>query len=633
MIGSGLLRTIQIMNQQLANQIAAGEVVERPASVVKELIENSLDASATRIQVSIEEAGMNKITVTDNGRGIAPEDVRLAFERHATSKLYHSEDLFRIHTLGFRGEALPSIASVSHLTIETATKDQAGTRLELAGGEIIASGSAPARQGTMIQVADLFYNTPARLKYIKTLQTELGHITDLLNRYALARPDVSFQLISEGSTLLKTVGNGDLQQALAGVYGVDNAKKMLPLQGETINYQVSGYTSLPELTRATKRYITLIINGRVIRNFALSQAVIAGYGSKLMVGRYPIAAIQITMDPQLLDVNVHPTKHEVRISGEKELGELLKTAISETLGEATRIPEALDNLRPKSRSRVKIKTEQLPLLADESKSSSIYDEKTDSSLEKLWEVAENQGDDFLNSKEVNPQTAPTLKTLDHEKLDADYLAMAETEMQEKNNESQSSFPELDYIGQLHGTYLLAQNDSGLFLIDQHAAQERIKYEEFRESILNEGTALQTLLTPILFDLSRSDFSAIIAHLDELKDMGIHLESLGQETLVLRQHPSWMPAGEVESHVRDMFDFILDDRPLQLETFREATAIMMSCKQSIKANHYLSDRQAEQLISDLKGTQNPYNCPHGRPVLVHISLKDLEKMFKRIQDPH
>lgn len=620
---------IQIMSQQLANQIAAGEVVERPASVVKELIENSLDAGAAIIQVAIKQAGMEEITVTDNGQGMTAEDARLAFERHATSKLYHSEDLFRIHTLGFRGEALPSIASVSHLTIQTATQDEAGTRLKLEGGEIVLESSAPSRPGTVVQVEQLFYNTPARLKYIKTLQTELGHITDLLNRYALARPDVSFQLISDGSLMIKTVGSGDLRQALAGVYGVDNAKKMLPVKGENINYQVSGYVSLPELTRATKRYITFVINGRVIRNYALTQSVLAGYRTKLMVGRYPIAALHIETDPQLLDVNVHPTKHEVRISDEKELGKIIEQAIAEALVETVRIPAGLDNIYKSRRHNKEAKAEQLSFTVQESKKPfpPFGDLEEEMSLLDDELLAHQDSEELLTIMEYDNDS-------DSSQADDDSLILFDDDSHLASSEEETkSFPQLDYIGQLHGTFLLAQNEQGLYLIDQHAAQERIKYEEFRESILTKGTALQTLLTPIVFELSASDFQKITNHLEELEQLDIHLETLGQHTLVLRQHPSWMPSGQVETHVRDMFDYILANKSFNLEMFREATAIMMSCKQSIKANHYLTKDEAQILLRDLPKTENPYNCPHGRPVMVHISLTDLEKMFKRIQDPH
>lgn len=315
---------IQIMSSVLANQIAAGEVIERPASVVKELVENSIDANSTQIDIHVEEAGLKLIQVTDNGEGIHSNEVEQAFERHATSKLISNEDLFRIRTLGFRGEALPSIASVSMVTIESAQEGQAGRHIKLEGGKLIEDKPASSRRGTSIKVEQLFFNTPARLKYVKTIKTELAHISDTINRLALAHPEISFRLFSDETTLLKTVGNGDIRQAIAGVYGVQTAKTMKKIEATSFDFKVYGYVSLPESTRASKSYMTIIVNGRHIKNYALAQAIVDGYSSKLMVGRYPLAVVNIEMDPLLLDVNVHPTKQQVRISNEKELGELVK---------------------------------------------------------------------------------------------------------------------------------------------------------------------------------------------------------------------------------------------------------------------------------------------------------------------
>ena len=298
---------IQELSERLANQIAAGEVVERPASVVKELVENAIDAGATQIDIAIEEAGLRKIQVIDNGEGIAEEDVVNAFKRHATSKIHNRDDLFRIRTLGFRGEALPSIASVSHVTLETAVAGQTqGTFLKLIGGKVEVQEAAPLRQGTKLTVENLFFNTPARLKYVKTLQTELANIGDIVNRLALSHPQIAFRLVHEGHKMLSTAGNGDLKQTIAGIFGVATAKKMLPIEIEDLDFKISGYVSLPEITRASRNYLSTIINGRYIKNFALNKAIVQGYGSKLMIGRFPIAVIEITMDPLLVDVSNAP---------------------------------------------------------------------------------------------------------------------------------------------------------------------------------------------------------------------------------------------------------------------------------------------------------------------------------------
>lgn len=345
----------------LANQIAAGEVIERPASVVKELVENAIDAGSSQITIEVEESGLKKIQVTDNGEGIAQEDVALSLQRHATSKIKSQADLFRIRTLGFRGEALPSIASISHFTLKTATANEDyGTLLVAKGGEIEKQEPISTPVGTKITVEDLFYNTPARLKYMKSLQSELAHIVDVVNRLSLAHPEVAFKLINDGRQMTTTAGTGDLRQAIAGIYGLNTAKKMIEISNADLDFEVSGYISLPELTRANRNYITILINGRYIKNFLLNRAILDGYGSKLMVGRFPIAVIDIQIDPYLADVNVHPTKQEVRISKEKELMVLISSAISESLREQDLIPDALENLA-KSSTRGLAKPEQTTL--------------------------------------------------------------------------------------------------------------------------------------------------------------------------------------------------------------------------------------------------------------------------------
>ncbi|MDN5831929.1 MAG: DNA mismatch repair endonuclease MutL, partial [Tetragenococcus halophilus] len=369
------------LSERLTNQIAAGEVVERPASVVKELIENAIDANSTQINILLEEAGLKKIQVIDNGTGISPEDAESAFKRHATSKIHSRDDLFRIRTLGFRGEALPSIASVSEITFETATENASqGTYLYLKGGKIEENQPSVLRQGTKIIVENLFYNTPARLKYVKTLQTELAHIGDIVNRLALSHPNVAFHLVHEGNQMLSTSGNGDLKQTMAGIYGVQTAKKMREIQAQDLDFKIHGYVTLPEVTRATRNYLSTIVNGRYIKNFALNKAIVNGYGSKLMVGRFPIAVIEIEMDPLLVDVNVHPTKQEVRLSKEQELTTLLSKTINERLREENLIPNAAENLDFNKRVNEQEKAQQLSMDFEETKKNEnkglAYDKKT-----------------------------------------------------------------------------------------------------------------------------------------------------------------------------------------------------------------------------------------------------------------
>ena len=663
---------IQELSERLANQIAAGEVVERPASVVKELVENAIDAKATQIDILIEEAGLKKIQIVDNGEGINQDDVENAFKRHATSKIHNRDDLFRIRTLGFRGEALPSIASVSEMTLETATADETqGSYLFLKGGKIEEHRPASLRTGTKITVENLFFNTPARLKYVKSLQTELSNIGDIVNRMALSHPNIAFRLVHDGHKMLSTSGTGDLKQTLAGIYGVATAKKMLKVEAKDLDFTLNGYVSLPEVTRASRNYLSVIINGRYIKNFALNKAIINGYQSKLMVGRYPIAVLEITMDPLLVDVNVHPTKQEVRLSKEKELMELISRGIAESLRQINLIPDVGEN--PSFKRKVeKIHTEQLDLPLEEQpkkKSDLNYDPKTgifyvepkqpepvetpvplkEEIIEKTMTVPLETEQEKAAIVEETPEPlieeeVPTEEQVYEEAANADHpefdlstqsgekvIEQAITKLE--NEHPKERFPMLEYFGQMHGTYLFAQSKDGLYLIDQHAAQERIKYEYFREKIGDVSDDLQELLVPFVLDYPNNDAIKLKEQTELLQEVGIYLEEFGPNSFIVRAHPTLYPAGQEESIIREMIDMLLITGSVSVKKFREATAIMMSCKRSIKANHHLNEAQARVLLSDLAQCENPFNCPHGRPVLIHFSNSDMEHMFKRIQDPH
>lgn len=627
----------------LANQIAAGEVIERPASVVKELVENSIDAGSSQITIEIEESGLKNIQVTDNGEGISQEDVALSLHRHATSKIKSQADLFRIRTLGFRGEAIPSIASISHFTVKTATADEHyGTLLVAKGGEIERQEAISTPVGTKITVENLFYNTPARLKYMKSLQSELAHIVDVVNRLSLAHPEIAFTLINDGRQMTTTSGTGDLRQAIAGIYGLNTAKKMIEISNADLDFEVSGYISLPELTRANRNYITILINGRYIKNFLLNRAILDGYGSKLMVGRFPIAVIDIQIDPYLADVNVHPTKQEVRISKEKELMSLISSAIAESLREQDLIPDALENLA-KSSTRGFSKPQQtsLPL----KQTNLYYDKERHDFFVKLDTVEEEPAQLFNEVdkavKQVDKQSSVRYaqrsaagQTYDeHDDLDFKNKTKINRMIESLDKEEVSTFPELEYFGQMHGTYLFAQGNGGLYIIDQHAAQERVKYEYYRDKIGEVDDSLQQLLMPYLFEFSGADFIKIQEKMELLKQVGINLEPYGNNTFILREHPIWMKEEEIETAVYEMCDMLLLTNEVSVKKYRAELAIMMSCKRSIKANHTLDDYSARQLIVQLSQCKNPYNCPHGRPVLVNFTKSDMEKMFRRIQENH
>ncbi|WLV77308.1 DNA mismatch repair endonuclease MutL [Lacticaseibacillus parahuelsenbergensis] len=641
---------IHQLSATLSNQIAAGEVIERPASVVKELVENSIDAQATQIDVKVSAAGLQKIQVSDNGIGIDSDDVATAFLRHATSKILTTRDLFNVHSLGFRGEALASIAAVADVTLTTATDSGIGAKIHVKGGKVEDQTTAAHRRGTDVEVSDLFFNTPARLKYMKSQQTELGKIVDIVSRLALANPGIAFTVSHDGNMVVRTAGQGDLRQTLAGIYGLPVARSMVDFQAQDLDFQVSGLTSLPETTRASRNYLSLVVNGRYIKNFQLTKAVIAGYGSKLMVGRYPMGVITIQMDAALVDVNVHPTKAEVRLSKEDQLSHLLSEAIRSRLAKENLIPDALDNL-PK---REHYDLDQLELTLNK-----ISPRTAAPTPPQGTELREDTNDQPVNTSQVAStpaaETAPdlTMDDLDdqpifsepqrlaawdqrYQHLDANVAPALVEDLPAqdlKRNEPAERFPDLTYLAQVHGTYLLAESSDGLYILDQHAAQERVNYEFYRQEIGKVSTDQQHLLVPIVLDYSAADAIDIRTHRDVLESVGLYLEDFGQNSFVVEHHPTWFKAGQEEDTIKEMVDWVLRDGKITVAAFREKTAIMMSCKRAIKANHHLDDKQARALIQKLPQCENPFNCPHGRPVLVHFSNTDLEKMFKRIQDSH
>lgn len=628
---------IQELSDILADQIAAGEVVERPASVVKELVENAIDAGSSRIDILLAESGLKMIRVIDNGSGIEGSQVETAFKRHATSKITSRADLFRVGTLGFRGEALPSIASIADVKMTSSTAEGPGQFVHYRGGELIEHREAQSRQGTDITVSDLFFNTPARLKYLKSLATELSKITDIINRIALSYPEIAFSLQNDERQLMRTSGQGYVQQVLANIYGTHNAQKMLDIHGESVDFRIDGYVSLPEFTRANRSYITILVNGRYIKNFHISKAIIEGYGSKLMVGRYPVAVINIQTDPLLVDVNVHPSKLEVRISEENTLTELISKTIFDRLADQNLIPDAVDNLKKKRIS--KPAGEQLDLtetvlsgsFGKPTPTESAAVEEDDSAAALHPSVAATKPIIISTRQDLQPDRISEFR----EKYadSTTFVTKNENTEGEEKTSSTSRFPALTYIGQMHGTYLFAEADDGLYIIDQHAAQERINYEYYRVQIGQVSDDQQDLLVPIYLDYSTTDTLRIKEKQSVLEASGLYLEEFGRNTFIVRHHPTWFKKGQEEDTVKEMVDYVLNDRNMTVAKFREATAIMMSCKRAIKANHHLDDLQAKQLLKDLAKVENPFNCPHGRPVLVHFSTTDMEKMFKRIQDPH
>ncbi|MED0905172.1 DNA mismatch repair endonuclease MutL [Bacillus nitratireducens] len=643
---------IRKLDDQLSNLIAAGEVVERPASVVKELVENSIDANSTSIEIHLEEAGLSKIRIIDNGDGIAEEDCIVAFERHATSKIKDENDLFRIRTLGFRGEALPSIASVSELELITSTGDAPGTHLMIKGGDIIKQEKTASRKGTDITVQNLFFNTPARLKYMKTIHTELGNITDIVYRIAMSHPEVSLKLFHNEKKLLHTSGNGDVRQVLASIYSIQVAKKLIPIEAESLDFTIKGYVTLPEVTRASRNYMSTIVNGRYVRNFVLMKAVQQGYHTLLPVGRYPIGFLSIEMDPMLVDVNVHPAKLEVRFSKEQELLKLIEETLQSAFKKIQLIPDA--GVTTKKKEKDESVQEQFKFEHTKPRESSMpnivlptgMDEKQEETTTvkrpaQLWQPPKRewQPPQSLVREEQSwqPSSKPVIEeTVREEKEwtsnDDDFeLEELEEEVHEiKEIEMNGNdLPPLYPIGQMHGTYIFAQNDNGLYMIDQHAAQERINYEYFRDKVGRVAQEVQELLVPYRIDLSLTEFLRVEEQLEELKKVGLFLEQFGHQSFIVRSHPTWFPKGQETEIIDEMMEQVVKLKKVDIKKLREEAAIMMSCKASIKANQYLTNDQIFALLEELRTTTNPYTCPHGRPILVHHSTYELEKMFKRV----
>lgn len=615
---------IRLMDEPLSNKIAAGEVVERPTSVVKELVENAIDAGSTAIEVLLTEAGLTSIQIVDNGAGMDGEDAMLSFSRHATSKIANEHDLFRIRTLGFRGEALASIASVSKVTLHT-SNGESGTYVQLEGGRLIEHRAGALRKGTDIQIDQLFFNTPARLKYMKTLQTELGHSIDLMNRFALSYPGISFKLSHDGRMILQTSGSGDIKRVISDIYGVSIAKKMIPFEGESHDYKVSGYASLPEITRANKNYISLFVNGRWVKHYAIANTVHRAYHTFLPLERQPIVAMNIEGDPYLTDVNVHPAKQQIRLSKEKELMELIHDTIRRTISSAVRAPVIEQPKAPKQTPSKQLDIWKSSFTVKEAVSE--LSEKADAVLPAAQPLPASKQPPFEQAGETE-ETASAFETQEERLYDE--KPRNEPAAPEVEEDTRPQFPELEVVGQIHGTYIVAQSDDGFYLIDQHAAQERIKYEFFREKV-GDINALerQALLLPLTFHYSRDEALCLKDSLGVLTESGVFLEEFGETSFIVREHPTWFPSGFEQEVIEDLIEQVLNERKVDVKKLREDAAIMMSCKRSIKANHYLQKHEMERLLLDLKHAEQPFTCPHGRPVIIHFKTYDVEKMFKRV----
>lgn len=585
------MNKIKIMNDDLANKIAAGEVVEKCVSVVKELVENSVDAGASEIKIIVEEAGTKMIKVIDNGAGMSHDDAILAFERHATSKLYDETGLFRISSLGFRGEALPSIAAVSLVELKTSTGD-VGTRIIINGGKLEKDEKADARRGTEITVSNLFFNTPARLKYLNSLYSELANICEYVNKMAFSYPNIKFVFISDDKVLLNTDGSGNLLKVIKEVYGAEVARKMKNISVFNDDYDVDGFISLPEVTRSSRNHMVTLVNQRVVRNVELNRAINDAYHTYKPETRYPIVVLNINCDPSLVDVNVHPSKLDIKFSNFDDLKELIKKGIKDVLDKSLLIP------------KIEIKTEQpqKPVVKEQ----------------------------VLN---IERQNVIENSVIDYSLFDEPVLTVNEDiESYDQTNETEDKkviMPEMYPVGLAKGTYIICHNELGLYMIDQHAAKERINYEYYKKMLGSPNNNSIRMLIPLTVEFPSNEFIIIKQNLEVLRNMKFDIEESGINSFIIKEHPTWLKQGYEEESIKKILEVLIDqERNFSIEKFNEKTAITLSCKMAIKANTNISILEMESLINDLRKCENPYTCPHGRPTTIFYSNYELEKMFKR-----
>ncbi len=572
---------IKVMDEILSNKIAAGEVVERCSSVVKELVENSIDANSDDIRVDLIESGIKEIKVTDNGKGMDKEDAVMSFNRHATSKIIDEDDLYHIHTLGFRGEALASIASVSDITLTTSTGD-VGTLVHIKGGKVLKVENSDSRKGTIISVKDIFYNTPARLKHLKSLYAELANIMEYMNKIALSHPNIRFTVTNDSKELLKTDGRGNLLKCIKDIYGITVAKKMVEINGENEDYEISGYVSLPEVYKSSRNNMVTIVNGRIVRNTELNRKINDAYHSYKPDNYYPIVVLNINVDTTLIDVNIHPTKMDIKFGNMENLLDLVYSLIRNAISVKTLIPHIED--KPTSEKEKKI-YEEVKLDFDTPIVSDIQEEYVVNT-------------DLIEEVEVHEDVI--------EKM-----------------------PELYPVGLVHGTYIICQNDTGMYIIDQHAAKERINYEIVKEKLANPKKESTQMMFPLTLEYTNSEYLILKENFEFLRDMNFDIDEFGVNSVIIKAHPVWLPLGNEDASIKKVLELVIEkEKNFDLAKFNDHLAATMACKMSIKANTAITMEEMENLISDLRKCKNPFNCPHGRPTTIYYSSADLEKLFKR-----
>ena len=576
---------IRVMDELLANKIAAGEVVEKCASVVKELVENAIDAGSTHIKINLEDGGIKKIEVIDDGSGMDRDDAKLAFARHATSKIYKDDDLYFIETLGFRGEALASIASVSEVNMLTCS-GEVGTHVHIKGGLMDIVEDAQARIGTTITITNLFYNIPARLKYLKSEVTEANNCIRYIEKLALSKPDIAFTLTNNDRVVVKSSGSGNLLKCIHEIYGLNTSSNMLEIASSSDDFEISGFVSKPSVLKKNRNHLNTIVNGRVVRNNEINRAINDAYNTYKHEGFYPVVVINIETDPTLVDPNIHPTKQDIKISKIENLEKLLYNTIKKALYDNLLVPNALVD---ESLNAVKSNFDEYKYVVEENTNTTIIQTKLDFAPPRDEE------------KDISVDKNTELKTL-------------------------NLYP----IGQVHGTYIIAEDEDGMYILDQHAAHERVNYEMIKKKFHDSEVTITEMLVPLSIELSTSDFNTFMENKSVLDELGFKIEEFGINTIVIKAHPTWLTKNFEGDNLKSIIDLVITSgKNFNKDRFLDSLAKMVSCKMSVKANEHLSFEEMDKLLKDLVKCDNPYNCCHGRPSIMRFSSYDLEKMFKRV----
>lgn len=605
---------IHVLSEHLTNMIAAGEVVERPAGIVKECVENSIDAGATVIEVEVYQGGIERIVITDDGCGMDHEDAHLAFMRHATSKMHSEEELFNIQTMGFRGEALPSIASVAQVELQTSNGEE-GTLLRYNYGSLDVDEKCNCPRGTKLDVSGLFIKTPARFKHLKSTSYEFSVIADLMNKMALSHPNIRFQLSHDGRVVFQTSGNGNIQEILYQMYGKEVAQNAISFEGSNEDFHIHGYAIQPKINRATKYFMFLTLNTRLIRSVAIQKAILDAYSDYMPPNRFPIIVLQMDSDTQLVDVNVHPNKWEVRLSKQGEMLDLIKKTIQEALNASLKTvavskPEKKSVIFEQPEIQYSYPVRQCP--------------KEDKRIEQSFK---NYNPVVIKEKMEQIQVYEE-KTATDIKIQEEPVSYPIPKEEEVNDKGPEFFKHLQVLAQLHDSYILCSNEEGLVIVDQHAAQERYHYEQLNEKLLVQCTNKQPLMVPIQLDVSSNVLAQYMVINEKTAFFGIEFELFGTDQLILREIPLWFHDVDQKQFLQDLLDYFVENQDVDMAKLRKHMIATMACHSSIRFNRPLSMQEMKQVILDLQKCKQPYHCPHGRPTVIVMSDNELRKEFER-----